>query len=309
MIKPKKLEFGDTIGIVAPSSPCYDEEKIEVGKEKLEGMGFRVKLGKSCFSRYGYLSGRDELRAEDINDMFLDNEVDGIICLRGGYGSPRILDKIDFQNIQNNPKVFVGYSDITAIHIAINQFSNVTTFHGPMIIDMDGEFNVLSKISLLNNTTKIFNTYRVLNPKGEEITCINGGRAQGILVGGNLSLICATLGTPYEIDTRGKILFLEDIDEEPYKIDRMLTQLYLAGKLNEAAGIILGDWNNCVAEKPTKSLSLLEVFRDIITPIEKPTIYNLKAGHCNPMITLPMGINVLMDANKGELIIKESGVI
>lgn len=309
LIKPKKLRFGDTLGVVAPSSPSYEEERIEMGKRNLEEMGFKIKMGKSCYSKYGYLSGRDDIRANDINEMFSDNEVDGIICLRGGYGTPRILDKIDYENIKRNPKVFVGYSDITAIHIAINKFCDLVTFHGPMVTEMNDKFHQFSKESLLKAIMESTVERTIINPNGESIKTIYKGCAEGILVGGNLSLISSTIGTPYEIDTKGKILFIEEINEEPYKVDRMMTQLKLAGKFNDSAGIILGDWNKCVPEEPERSLELLQVFEDILIPLKKPTIYNLQSGHCKPMITLPLGVEVFMDAGKGEVIIKESGVI
>jgi len=309
LIKPKKLKFGDTLGVVAPSSPSYEEERIEIGKRNLEKMGFKVKMGKSCYSKYGYLSGRDDIRADDINEMFSDDEVDGIICLRGGYGTPRILDKINYENIKRNPKVFIGYSDITAIHIAINKLCNLVTFHGPMVTEMNDKFDGFSKESLLKAIMESSMERKIINPIGERIETIYNGCAEGIIVGGNLSLIVSTIGSPYEIDTKGKVLFIEEINEEPYKVDRMLTQLKISGKLQEASGIILGDWNKCVPEKPERSLELLQVFEDIIIPLKKPTIYNLQSGHCKPMITLPMGVRVFMDAGKGVVIIKESGVI
>ncbi len=308
MIKPKTLSLGDTIGVVAPSGPsCL--ANVEKGIVVLEDMGFKVKIGMSCYSKYGYLAGKDELRAGDINSMFADDDIDGIICLRGGYGTPRILEKIDYDNIRKNPKVYVGYSDITAIHIAINQISGLVTFHGPMITsDIIHNFQGFSKESLLNTITNNGVIGDVKNPNEENIQCFYRGKAEGRIIGGNLALICSTLGTPYEIDTRNKLLFLEDIGEEPYRVDRMLTQLRLAGKLQEVSGIILGDWNNCVPENPEKSLTLMEVFEDIILPLKKPTIANVKAGHCSPMITLPFGINAFMDADTGKLAIKEGGV-
>lgn len=310
MIKPKPLKYGDCIGIIAPSSPSYEEEKIELSKKFLKDMGFKIKIGKSCYEKYGYLAGSDEIRTCDINAMFADEEVDAIICLRGGYGTPRILDKIDYEIIKKNPKIFVGYSDITAIHIAINQICNLVTFHGPMLTsEMANNFDEFTQKSLFDLIMGSENKKSLSNPKGEEIRCLYSGQAEGKLIGGNLTLICATLGTPYEIDTEGKILFIEEIKEEPYKVDRMLTQLYLSGKLEAANGIILGDWNDCVAEHPDRSLTLEQVFEDILKSLKKPTIYNFRAGHCSPMITLPMGVNVFMNADKMEIILKESATI
>lgn len=248
MIKPKALKFGDTIGVVAPASPTL-EENVEKAHKKLKDLGFKVKMGKSCYEKYGYLAGTDSLRAEDINHMFRDEEVDGIICLRGGYGTPRILELLDYDLIKKHPKVFIGYSDITALHIAITRFSQLITFHGPMVAsDMLGDFNQFSKKSLFNFIMEGEYLRNIKNPPGEELKTMNPGIAEGSIIGGNLSLIADTLGTPYEIDLKGKILFIEEVGEEPYQIDRMLTQLRLAGKLKEAEGIILGDFNNCVAK-------------------------------------------------------------
>lgn len=312
MIKPKGLKFGDTIGVIAPASPAT-REKVERSYNKIVDLGFKVKMGKSCYENYGYLAGSDNLRAEDLNQMFKDEEVDGIICLRGGYGTPRILDLLDYELIGNNPKVFVGYSDISALHIAITQLSNLVTFHGPMVSsNIIGNFSDFSKENLYNFILKDkFTTGIIKNPVGEEIETINGGIAEGSIIGGNLSLIADTLGTPYEIDLKGKILFIEEVGEEPYQIDRMFTQLRLSGKLEEAEGIILGDFNNCVAKSSEygDSITLEQVIEDIIKPMEKPTIFNLKAGHCEPMVTIPFGVLARLDAYRKELTILEEPVV
>lgn len=308
MIKPEALKFGDTVGIIAPASPTT-EERVKKAHDKLIEMGFKVKMGKSPYERYGYLSGSDNIRAEDINEMFRDKEVDGIICIRGGYGTPRILDLLDYEAIKNNPKVFVGYSDITALHIAFTQIADLVTYHGPMVAsDMIGNFSEFSKDNLYKAIMETDPIGKISNPPGEEIITINGGIAEGNIIGGNLSLIVDTIGTPYEIDVKGKILFIEEIGEEPYNIDRMLNQLRLAGKLHDAVGIILGDFNNCVSEKHDENLTLEQVIEDHIKPVGKPTIFNLQAGHCEPMVTIPFGVRARLDADKKELIILESCV-
>ena len=307
--KPRALKLGDTIGLIAPSSPTSGEN-VEKAKKTIIDMGFKVKMGKSPYERYGYLSGSDEIRAEDINEMFKDDQVDGIICLRGGYGTPRILDLIDYHAIRENPKVFVGYSDITALHIAFNQISNLLTFHGPMVTsDIIGDFSDFSRDNLFDITMNTENTKTISNPEGERIVTINGGLAEGEIVGGNLSLIVSTIGTPYEIDTKDKILFIEEVGEEPYSIDRMLNQLRLSGKLEDASGIILGDFKNCDSEKHDESLTLEQVITDLVKPEGKPTIFNLKAGHCEPMVTLPFGVKAKLDADKGEIYILENSVM
>ncbi|MTI65927.1 MAG: LD-carboxypeptidase [Firmicutes bacterium] len=302
MLKPKRLKRGATIGVIAPSS-CDDIRKTHLAEKFLINEGFKVKMGKSCYESYGYLAGSDQIRAKDINDMFKDDEVDGIICLRGGYGSVRIIDLIDYEIIKNNPKVFLGYSDITALHIAINQLSDLITFHGPMLSsDMIKDFKRYSYDYLFDNLLKEGRN-KLENPKDEKIKCLVKGRAKGKITGGNLALVTSTIGTEYEIDTKGKILMLEDIDEQPYRIDRMLNKLRLSGKLKDAAGIILGDFNNCIPNKRENSLTLMEVINDIIKPLNIPTVYNVKFGHCNPTMTIPLGIEIEMDSEKGNLVI------
>lgn len=307
MNKPKRLRIGDTVGVVAPASPV-SKEKVEMAYERLYEMGFNVVMGKTCYSQYGYLAAEDNLRAEELNYMFSNKDINGIICLRGGYGTPRILDLLDYELIKSNPKVFIGYSDITALHIAFNQLSNLITFHGPMAAsDIAHNFSDFSRNSLLNSVfNEEFNP--LIRNATEEIITINDGIAEGQIIGGNLSLLVSTIGTPYEIDTKGKILFIEEIREYTYKIDRMLTQLKLAKKLEDAEGIILGNFNNCVPENE-EDFTLEEVFEQLIKPLNKPTIYNLQAGHCEPVVTLPFGVNVRLDARKKEITILEKPTV
>lgn len=307
--KARALQYGDTIGLISPSSST-SKENVENSEKKLIEMGFKVKMGKSPYEKYGYLSGSDRIRANDINDMFGDSEVDAIICLRGGYGTPRILDLLDYDIIRENPKIFVGYSDITALHIAFNQISKLVTFHGPMASsDMIGNFSDFSKDGLFNMIMDPKASHEILNPQGVEMTTINGGIAEGEIIGGNLSLIVATIGSPYEIDVKDKILFIEEVGEEPYSIDRMLSQLRLSGKFKDASGIIFGDFKGCESKKHDESLTLEEVIMDIVKPAGKPTIFNLKAGHCEPMVSLPFGVKARLDADKREIVILENTVI
>lgn len=310
LTRPKMLKPGDVIGLVAPASPVDKPEKVDASVLKLEEFGFKVKVGRSCREKYGYLSGSDEVRAEDVNIMFADKEVDGIMCLRGGYGTPRILDRLDYDIIRRNPKVFVGYSDITAIHIALNQLCGLATIHGPMpSSDMLEDFDDFSRCSFFRTVMSGEPLGELENPPEMAINTMVGGRSRGIIVGGNLSLIAATIGTPFEIDTRGKLLLLEEVDEEPYSIDRMLTQLRLSGKLDDCCGIILCDWRNCGAKDPDRSLTLEEVFENDIKSLGKPTISNFKAGHCKIKVTVPLGVDASLDADNGRLFIEAGAVI
>lgn len=301
MIRPKPLQKGDKVAIISPASPS-DKNLIDKCIASLNELGLKVVIGESCLSEHGFLSGTDDIRANDINCMFADKNIKGIFALRGGYGCARLLDLIDFKLIKKNPKIFIGYSDITALHIAINQKSKLITYHGPMI--STELIKGLDEYSADYYKKFIFEHEKIedlLNPEGNSLEIINNGIASGELIGGNLSLICSSLGTKYEINTKNKILFLEEVDEVPYKVDRMLTHLKQSGKLKEANGIILGAFTNCIAPNNKKSLSLQEVFNDIILPLKKPTISNLACGHCLPTLTLPLGEKVLLDANNKKI--------
>lgn len=308
MIKPKALRVGDTVGIIAPASPTT-KEKVDLAVQKITALGYKVKLGESCYRNHGYLAGVDELRAEDINNMFKNKEVQAVLCLRGGYGAMKILEKLDKDIIKNNPKVFIGYSDITALHLLLNQSCNLVTFHGPMAVNIAEELDDFTMNSLLKAITQTDTLGCIENPDNIKIRCLVKGIGRGEIVGGNLSLVTATMGTPYEIDTKGKLLLLEEVGEEPYRIDCMLTQLVLAGKLQEATGIILGDWKDCEGKEYEKGLTLMEVFQGIIIPLGKPTIYNLKAGHCSPKVTLPLGVKGILNATEGKLYIEEGATV
>lgn len=310
MIKPRAIAKGDTLGLIAPSSPVHKNGQLEEGIKILENQGYKVVVGESCRCKYGYLSGDDNIRANDINKMFSDKNIDAIFCLRGGYGAPRILAKLDYEMIKKSPKLFMGYSDITAIHLALNQECELITFHGPMVAsDMIEGFDDFTRKGFLKAITSTKPMGIVENPLGIDIKSLVGGEARGKIVGGNLSLLVALMGTPYEINTKGKILFLEDIGEYTYSIDRMLTQLKLARKLEECVGIILGDFNNCMPQYEELGLTLMEVFKDIIVSMNKPTVYNLMAGHSSPKITLPLGVEALLDGDNGILKIVESALV
>jgi muramoyltetrapeptide carboxypeptidase len=296
-IKPKRLLPGDTIGVVAPASPG-DEESTLAGIAWLEAQGFHVHLGKTIDQTFGYLAGSDALRAADINTMFTSPDIDGIICLRGGYGTMRLLELLDYDMIRTHPKVFVGYSDITALHTSIRQNTGLVTFHGPMVgSDMgkglsDYTWDYLSRaITVSAPLGPILNPADSLPP-----SFIAQGEARGQLTGGNLSLITATLGTPYEIDTRGKILCLEEVAEAPYRIDRMLTQLLLAGKLQDTAGIVFDVCANCELELEPPDFTVEEVLQDRLGNLQKPVLYHLHFGHTADKATLPLGVTGILNS-------------
>ena len=306
----RKLERGGTIGLIGPSGAVRTADAIDRAIAETERMGFRVKRGESCGQAYGYLSGTDEVRARDVNNMFLDDEVDAIFCLKGGYGTMRMLDMLDYEAIAAHPKIFVGYSDITAMHIAMLEKSNLVTFHGPMPVSCwaDGPMDDFTRDSLLNTIMQAQPVGEIVNPVGYEKKTVNPGCCEGMLVGGNLSLIVGLLGTPYELDTKGRLLFIEDVGEKTYSLDRMLTHLRLAGKFEDCAGIVLGDFKNCEMEYPGYSFSLEEIVRDVVAPCGKPIFSGLQSGHCTPKITLPFGVNCRMNADDCTLTALESAV-
>ncbi|MCM3079374.1 S66 peptidase family protein [Brevibacillus invocatus] len=306
MNKGRAWQAGDTIGIVAPSSPG-DLELLPKAIAKVEELGFKVKVGETCRQTYGgYLAGTPQLRAAELNAMFADDQVDGILCLRGGYGAPQILPLLDYDCIAQNPKLFVGYSDITALHTVFGQDANLATLHGPMASScLARGLDDWSMSYLLRALTEPEPLGEMINPPEEEVICMVDGQASGPIVGGNLALVAALMGTPYELDTRGKLLFLEDIDEEPYRIDRMLTQLALGGLFDDCAGVILGTWTNCEPKK-REGFSVWDVFQNIVVPYQKPMIWNIQIGHGAINMALPFGVHATLDATSGVLTIEES---
>lgn len=307
MLKGKKLVKGSKIGVVAPAN-FIEKDELSVTVKKLEELGFQVVPGRSCTSRWHSFAGTDEVRAADINAMFADDEIDAVIGMKGGYGSIRLLDKLDYNMIAENPKVFIGYSDLTSLHIVLNNRCGIITFHGPMgVSNMAKSFDEVSKGSLYAAVSDENQGYHVENPVGEELGVLRSGTAKGRLVGGNLAVMVSTLGTEYEIDTRGKILFIEDIGEATYRIDRMLMQLIQGGKLQDAAGILLGVFTDCNKESED-DLSIGEVFEGIFSKLRVPVMFNLRSGHCKPMVTLPFGAEALMDTEKKIIEIIESTV-
>lgn len=298
---PKSLKKGDTIALISVSG-ATQSHRLQLAIQAVEKLGFRVVVGETCQARHGYFGGSDALRAKELNDMFRNPKIDGIFCIRGGYGAMRILPMLDLEMIAKNPKVFAGYSDVTALHIVFNQQCGFITYHAPMpstefIEDKMDDYTWGSFIHSVTNTGST--NYFLENANNQELVTVVPGSASGGLVGGNLTLVTVTLGTPYEIDLTGKILFLEDINENVQRIDRMLTQLMLSGKMQQLAGILLGGWTNCElmdTKSPENNLSLDQVFEEILVPLNIPIIKNLTCGHMLPTMSLPLGKTVTIDA-------------
>ena len=294
---PKKLKCGDTIGIIAPSSPV-PKEKLPQCQKVLEDMGYKVKIGKSAFeSVCGYMAGSAKLRAEDINSMFADKEINAIFCIRGGYSSCKVMEFLDYNIIKNNPKIFVGYSDITSFNIAFNQKCDFVTYHGPMVssnmIDRYDDFTKKSFEYALNMDKELV----LKNPDGEDFKVLVKGYAKGRITGGNMTLINPSIGTDYEIDTKGKILFIEDVDESVPRIEKMLYQLKYSGKFDDCVGVLIGDFSDCI-NTYDESYNVENLMEDFFKDFKKPVMYNIKSGHCSPMSTIILGSNCTMDTEK-----------
>ena len=304
MVKPNRLQQGDTVGVIAPASPP-NQENLERGIEFLKELGLNVKTGKHVSHINGYLAGTDEERLNDLHEMFQDQEVKAIICACGGYGTGRIASGIDYELIQNNPKIFWGYSDITFLHTAILQETGLITFSGPMLGSDIGKQDThpLSKegFKQLFDPTSLTYTENI-----SPLEVIVDGTASGQVTGGNLSLIVSTLGTAFEIDTKDKLLLIEDVNEEPRSVDRMLNQLYMAGKLQAASGILVGDFCDCTAKREL-TLSLDEVIAHYVKLANKPALKGFLIGHCNPHISIPLGAHGTMSTIEKRLIV-ESGI-
>ena len=296
MIRPEPLKTGDRVAVIAPASPIKEnyEETLSKALANIKAMGWEPVIFPSCRTKHGYLSGNDALRASDVQEAFLDDSIQGIICLRGGYGTPRILSMLDYGIVRDNPKVFHGYSDITGLHMAFQQQCDLITYHGPMATDLLND--AYSHQSIEDHLTGHYLHHPWENPIGYPMEPIVTGKAEGLLTGGNLSLLVSTLGSPYELDTNGKILFIEEVEEPIYKIDRMLNTLALAGKFKDCEGIILGTWRGCKAEQ--SGLTLDEVINEVVKPWKKPLVNNVRAGHVYPQMTLALGETVVMDVTE-----------
>lgn len=317
LIKPFALREGDTVGLITPSTGVFDPGDIALADRTLKYFNLKGKYARNVKKKAGYVGGTVQERVDDLNAMFRDPEVKAVMPLRGGYGSAQLLDRLDYNAIRANPKIFVGYSDITALHLAIHQRTGLVTFHGPVFLSRFGDYTEKAyrkaifktePIGVLTNPADS----NALRPE-HTVRTIRGGMARGPLIGGNLTLISTTMGTPYEIDTRGKILFIEDVGEEPYRIDRMLTQLRLSRKLDSAAGLIFGECAGCSpndykASFPTSGYTLGEVVDNLLGDLRIPVVAGLTIGHTTDQLTLPLGVEATLDADKGQLMIDESGV-
>ena len=303
--KPARLKKGDTIGIISPSGP-YRDNQLEQAIPFLQKLGLNFKYGQHCHNRWGYLAGTDEERLADVHTMYEDPEIKGIICARGGYGAARFTDRLDFDLIARNPKILWGYSDITFLHTAIGQRNNIVTFHGPMLASdvAAADFAPLSAQMF----EQLFEPQTLRYDESiSKLEVVSEGEATAELIGGNLTLLAQSLGTPFEVETAGKLLFIEDIGEEPYKVDGMLNQLRQAGKLETLAGVVIGDFTDAESTGSKPSLTLDEVFDDYFAHRPYPVMKGFLIGHCQPHFAIPLGVKAHLSTKRKTLEI-ESGV-
>ncbi len=309
IILPPALKKGAKLAITAPASPTtYWEMRYSL--KELKRIGLEIEVGdtiKKRQSKYRYLSASDEERASEFMDFINRDDIDGIMCGRGGYGVMRILPMLDFDAIARNPKPVIGYSDITALLIAIYNKTRIVTFHGPVAISTFNDYTMNHFRKILLNSEK----FEPVKSSYSTMETFVEGKASGRITGGNLSMLVGTLGTPYEIDTKDSLLFIEDVSEHAYKIDRMLTQLLLAGKIQDANGISIGYFKGLNSRRPFYpggSFTIKEVLDQLIKPIGKPTILGMPIGHVKSKLTMPIGIQAVMDAVERTFTILETSV-
>ncbi len=302
-IIPPLLNKGDKVAIIAPASPSNLSE-VSAMVKTMNNIGVECEIGDTVKNpkknKLSYLSTNDKVRSDEFMHYINRKDIKGIFCARGGYGIMRILDKLDYEEIKNNPKIILGFSDITALLIAIYNKCNIVTYHGPVASSDLNQFSLNYLLPLINK-----NSYKdSIVYESENIKSIIKGNSKGKLIGGNLTMINSLLGTPYEINTDDSILFLEEIHEEPYKVDRLLTQLRLSGKFDKCKGIVIGKFdylNTRLASTPRFSATSIEVFKDIFSNFQYPIIYGVPFGHMKNKITLPLGLNCEISDNKKEI--------
>jgi len=293
VIKGARLEPNQTVAIIAPSSPV-EQSEISEGLLLLTSFPLKVRQGRHVFDRLRYLAGSDRDRVSDLHEVFSDPEVKAIFCARGGYGSARLFQEIDFSIIRNNPKIFIGFSDLTALLIALYKQCGLVTIHGPTIKNLLYEKN-------WEHLSRLITTSQGLQVPFHQKDVIKEGKARGTLLGGNLATLCSLLGTPYLPSFERTILFLEEKGESPYRLDRMLTQLILSGRLNRLAGLVIGQMVDCGKEEEVRSL-----LNERLGGLSVPIVAGLPFGHGRETISLPIGIPALLDTGRMVLEIEEA---
>jgi len=307
IVKPKALRKGDVIGIAAPASPPESEERLEKGIRYLERLGYRIVLGSHLHRRRGYLAGTDRERASDLYELFSHPDVKAIFTARGGYGCMRILPYLDYSFIRRHPKILVGYSDITALQMALFAKAGLVTFSGPMVaVEMADGLSGKREEQFWRTLTSTKPPGKVHVERWNNPTKKNPA---GRIIGGNLSLVAALATTPYFPKANNHILLLEEIGERPYRIDRMLQQISLSGIFKKTNGIVLGSFKDCGPEAGKPSLTLNEVIEQTFQPFTFPVVGRLPYGHTKKSLTIPLGVRVHLDVSGGSVEFLEGGVV
>lgn len=318
LIKPPALNKGDTVGLITPASALFEANRtIQTAVEKIEALGYKTKLGKNISKKYGYLAGTIEERVSDIHNMFEDDDVNALVTIRGGYGSGQLLDYLNYQLIKDNPKILVGYSDVTSLLNGIHAKTGLVTFHGPVAISTFTDFTKKYFYKILGESSasgEIEDAPFESNLQtSNRIWSYRKGSAEGRLIGGNMTLMQALLGTPYEFDSDGAILFFEEVGEEPYDIDRILWQFKMAGKFDKCRAVIFDKMPDVqpASYRPAfnNSLSIEEIVNDIFKEYDFPVCLGFSLGHIKHKPTLPLGVRAKLDADHGKLHLLEGAVI
>jgi len=314
VIRPPKLIRGNRIALIAPAGPLLERDDLTRAEALCSALGYDPVLGKSAYSRHGYLAGTDAERLSDLNSALADPSIDAVWCIRGGYGSIRLLDGVDYQAIANRPKALIGFSDITALLNAVTRFTGVVTFHGPVARASMPAFNrlhferVLSRQEPAGRLGRIPEPADILVPRQNRIVTLRAGVAEGKLAGGNLTLLQCLIGTPYFPDLAGAILFLEDVGEDLYRVDRMLAHLRLIGAFRNLAGVLIGRFTELERSGRDGALGFDEVLASYFAPLGIPVAYGFPVGHIDEQWTLPLGIQARLDAGAGEVELLEAAV-
>jgi muramoyltetrapeptide carboxypeptidase len=314
LVKPKRLRPGDVIGLIDPASATWEPVDVEIAEESLAALGFKTKRGPNLLNRRGYFAGTDEQRAADLNAMFADREVKAIQCVRGGWGSARLLPLLDWASLARSPKILLGYSDVTALLLSLQAKTGLVTFHGPVGVSPWNKFNVewLRQVLIDGQAVTFSNLKEVgddaLTQTEHRVQTITPGTARGRLLGGNLTVLTAIIGSGYLPEWDGCVLFIEDVQEAPYRIDRMLTQLRLAGILQKARAVIFGNCTKCDPGEGFGSLTITDVLRDHLAPLGVPAWRGAMIGHIERQFTLPVGVEVEVDATAGTIRMLEPAV-
>lgn len=292
---PKALLKGDIVAITGPAGAIYEPHTIERITNKLTELGFKYKLGDTLNQRYGYLAGSDQMRADELMNFYKDKEVKAVLTMRGGWGCARILDLLDYETIKENPKIIMGFSDITSLVNAIYKKTGTITFHGPCGYSTWTEFST----GYVTKAIGVGTPFLMKNPSDfeKDLVTLTPGKAQGILIGGNITVLTSMIGTPYEPDWNDAILFLEETMEEPYRIDRMFWQMKHAGIFSKIKGVVFGSFNKCHPEEPEKSFTLQEVLEQHFKNVNFPVYMGATFGHMSPKFTLPIGTLAEIDAD------------